>query len=80
MFYFLENVLNSFAVCSIFCPMDNRNFLLGSKHAMVQLVEVLALQAGKSRIRFPMGSLEFSLDLILQFYGPGVNSDTNRNE
>jgi hypothetical protein len=39
------------------------------------------LQAGRSRIRFPMRSLDFSIDLILQpHYGPGVDSASNRNE
>ena len=34
-------------------------------HAVVQLVEALALQAGRSRGRFPMVSLEFFIDIIL---------------
>jgi hypothetical protein len=34
------------------------------------------LQAGSSRVRFPMRSLDFSVDLIL----PGVDSVSNRNE
>jgi hypothetical protein len=39
------------------------------------------LQAGRSRVRFPMGSLNVSIDLILQpHYGPGVDSASNRNE
>jgi hypothetical protein len=33
------------------------------------------LQPGRSRIRFPMRSLDFSID-----YGPGVDSTSNRNE
>jgi hypothetical protein len=36
------------------------------------------LQAGRSRIRFPMRSLDFSIDLILQLhYGTGVDSVSN---
>jgi hypothetical protein len=39
------------------------------------------LQAGRSRVRFPMRSLDFSIDLILQaHYDPGVDSASNRNE
>ena len=40
-----------------------------------------ALQAGGSRVRFPMVSLEFFIDTILRpHYGPGVDSASNRNE
>jgi len=40
-----------------------------------------ALQAGRSRVRFPLVSLEFVIDIILQpHYGPGVDSAPNRNE
>jgi hypothetical protein len=39
------------------------------------------LQAGRSRVRFPMRSLDFTFDLIFQpHYGPGVDSASNRNE
>jgi hypothetical protein len=41
------------------------------------------LQAGWSRVQFPMKSLDFSIDLILPaaaHYGPGVDSASNRNE
>ena len=34
-----------------------------------------ALQAGRSRVRFPMMSSEFVID-----YGPGVDSASNRSE
>ena len=34
-----------------------------------------ALQAGRSRVRFPMMSLEFFI-----YYGHGVDPDSNRNE
>jgi hypothetical protein len=37
------------------------------------------LQAGRSRARFPMRSLDFSIDLK-SHYGPGVESASNRNE
>jgi len=40
-----------------------------------------ALQVGRSRVRFPMVSLEFFIDIILRpHYGPGVDSASNRNE
>jgi hypothetical protein len=39
------------------------------------------LQAGRSQVQFPMWSLDFSVDLILQLhYDPGVDSASNRNE
>jgi hypothetical protein len=39
------------------------------------------LQAGRSRFRVPMRSLDFSVELILSAaLGPGVDSASNRNE
>jgi hypothetical protein len=39
------------------------------------------LQAGRSRVRFPMRSASFSFDLSFQpHYGPVVDSASNRNE
>jgi hypothetical protein len=39
------------------------------------------LQAGRSQLRFPMRSLDFSIDLIFPAaYGPEVDSASNRNE
>jgi hypothetical protein len=39
------------------------------------------LQAGRSWVRFPMRSMDFSNDLFLQpHYGPGVDLASNRNE
>jgi hypothetical protein len=38
------------------------------------------LQARRSRVRFPMRSLDFSIDLIQPHNGPGVDSASNRNE
>jgi hypothetical protein len=39
------------------------------------------IQAGRLLVRFPMTSLDFSIDLILQpHYDPGVDSASNRNE
>jgi hypothetical protein len=40
------------------------------------------LLAGRSWVRFPMRSLDFSIDLILTaaLWGPGVDSASNRNE
>jgi hypothetical protein len=39
------------------------------------------LQAERSRVPFPMRSLDFSFDLILQpHYDPGVDSASNRIE
>jgi hypothetical protein len=39
------------------------------------VVRGTALQAGRWRVRFPMLSLEFFIDII-----PGVDSASNRNE
>jgi hypothetical protein len=41
-----------------------------------------ALQAEMSRVRFPMVSLQFSIEIILPspVYGPGVDSASNGNE
>ena len=40
-----------------------------------------ALQVGRSRVRFPMVSLEFFIDIILPVaLGPGVDSASKRNE
>jgi hypothetical protein len=33
-------------------------------HAVAQLLEALELQAGRSRFRFPMSSLEFLIDIL----------------
>jgi hypothetical protein len=39
------------------------------------------LQAGRSRVPFPLRSLDFSVDLIFQLlYCPGVDSGSYRNE
>jgi hypothetical protein len=39
------------------------------------------LQAGRLRVRFPVRSLDFLIDLILPAaYNPGVDSASNRNE
>jgi hypothetical protein len=39
------------------------------------------LQAGRSRVRFPLRSLDFSIDLTFPAtIGPGVDSVSNRNE
>jgi hypothetical protein len=39
------------------------------------------IQAGRSWVRFPVRSLDFSIDLIIQpHYGPGVDSASDRNE
>ena len=39
-----------------------------------------ALQFGRSRVRFPMVSLEFFIDTILPHYDPGFDTASNRNE
>jgi len=40
-----------------------------------------ALQARRSRVQFPMGSLWFFIDIILRLHcGPGVDPVSNRNE
>jgi hypothetical protein len=40
------------------------------------------LQAGRSRVRFPMTSMDFLIDLILlaTLYDPGIDSASNGNE
>jgi hypothetical protein len=39
------------------------------------------LKGGRSWVPFPISSLDFSIDLTFQLhYGPGVDSDSNRNE
>jgi hypothetical protein len=39
------------------------------------------LQAGRSQAQFPMGSADYSIELIFQpHYGPGINSPSIRNE
>jgi len=39
------------------------------------------LQTGRSRVRFPMVSLEFFSDLSFRsHYGPGIDSASNRND
>jgi hypothetical protein len=41
----------------------------------------IALQAGRSRVQFPMVSLEFSFTQTFRpHYGPGVDSASNRTE
>jgi len=53
--------------------MDNRS----SATPVAQLVE----QAGRSRVRFPMVSLEFFIDISSRaHYGPAVDCAPNRNE
>jgi hypothetical protein len=45
------------------------------------VVKVLRYKPGRSRVRFPMVSLEFFSDIILRsHYDPGVDSASNRNE
>jgi hypothetical protein len=45
------------------------------------LTVILRLKVGRSRVRFSMRSLDFSIDLILPAaLWPGVDSATNRNE
>jgi hypothetical protein len=38
------------------------------------------LQAGRSRVRIPMRSLDFSIDLTQPHFGPGADSASNRND
>ena len=41
----------------------------------------MALQTGRSQVRFPVGLLEFFMNLILPpHHGPGVDSASERNE
>ena len=47
-----------------------------AKHALAQLVE-----DGRSRVRFPMESLLFFIDIILRPHcGPGSDPDCKRND
>jgi hypothetical protein len=49
----------------------------------VCLLSSLMLQAGRSRVQFPMRSLDFCFQFTQFFqlhYGPGVDSASNRNE
>jgi hypothetical protein len=50
--------------------------LLHRGHAVAHLVEAPRLQARRSRVRFPMLSLEFFIDIIL----PAALWSSNRNE
>jgi len=44
-------------------------------------MKLFSRQVGRSRVRFPMVSLEFFFDITLPpHYGPGVDSASNRNE
>jgi hypothetical protein len=45
------------------------------------VLELYMLKAGRSRVRIPMKSLDFSIDLISHpQYGPVIESASNRNE
>jgi hypothetical protein len=54
--------------------------LFGARCSAVGLCT--GLQVGRSRVRFPMVSLEFFIDIILPaaLWSLGVDSDSNRNE
>ena len=50
-------------------------------HVVAQLVEALRYKVGRSRVQFPIVSLEFFIDIILrQHCGSGVDSASNKNE
>jgi hypothetical protein len=46
---------------------------------VAQLAEA-CLQARRSRVLFPIASLEIFIDIIRPHYGPWVDSASNRNE
>ena len=46
-------------------PKKMCKYIVNQGHAVEQLVVALALQAGRSRVQFPMVSLEFFIDIIL---------------
>jgi hypothetical protein len=46
----------------------------------MNISEVTLLQDGSLRVRFPMRSLSFQLTSFPQFYGPRVDSASNKNE
>ena len=55
-------------------------YILDSGYGVVQLVEELRYQDGRSRVRFPMVSMEFFIDTTFWLhYGPVVESASNRN-
>jgi hypothetical protein len=53
-----------------------------SKFVLPPIDDQYMLHTGRSRVRFPMSSSDFSIDLILPaaLYGPGVDSAPNGNE
>ena len=54
---------------------------LSKQQAVAQLVETTAVQAGRSRVRFPMRSLGCLSDLLLPAaLWPGVAPASNRND
>jgi len=79
---FIAGTLSSFNV--LYCIFPGFDFLyctivLGVRGGAVGLST--ALQTGRSRVPFPMVSLEFFIDIILRpHYGRGVDSASNRNE
>jgi hypothetical protein len=47
----------------------------------IHILQLTSLQAGRSRVRFPMVSLKFFIYIILPAaFGPGLDSASNRNE
>jgi len=49
-------------------------------HAVTQLVEAPRFKAGRSRVRFPMVTLEFFIDILFPAALKRVDSASNRNE
>ena len=73
----LEELKNWYKIPVTFLPFHNHQGARGGAIGWGT-----ALQAGRSRVRFPMVTFEFVIDIksFRSYYGPGVDSASNRNE